>query len=1536
MSSKIDLSGSPYFDDSDERKSDHYRTLFRAGRSVQVRELNELQAALQRQIERFGDSIYRTGTIINGCNFVFHDVYPYAKLSDNDVDGVAIDVSLFEGLIATNQDGLTARVLKTEEGLESDNPDLNTIYVKYRNAGNNSNTQAFDAGDILTFSDIDEKIHSVEIDSAGVGFTNSDPLVFTSALVVNVTSGSFTNGEFVTQPSLGSNLQIVNINTTLKAGNGHIVLTLKPRDVDLANATASSTAWSVEANSSIRNSGNTAVGSVIELLGSGAAGDIVTDASGRVITTVITNEGEGYEVPPNVRIRSDDNTTGLSSLVLTAKNYLAKVAVANVSAATGNGYAFGVSRGIIYQKGFFVDVDRQTIVVSKYNQSPSNVAVGFDTVAEFITSDEDDRLLDQVTGEGNELAPGADRLKLTPTLVLLDSANAASNNDFLTLVEWSEGVPFLQRREPVYSRLAEELGRRTAETSGDFVIDQFLVTTRSPSNNDIEGSHHSVVVDPGTAYVLGKRVETVGNYTIDVPKSTTRFITRASVGLGYGPYVRVKEVAGLFQHATGAQVELRSVARAFLSNTAAGTASSVGSAGNLLGRARIRSMIRESGVPGDPGAVYRLYLFDIRMIAGRNFRDVRSVHYDSTYDGSADVVLETNPTTNNDIAILHERANSALVFASGFDSISDVLSANYSYRTIDQTTTFANTGLLTKTLTAPGEEFPWAGTLTSSDMSDLYVVPVAASLSFSANLTGTVTLNTTSANLVGVGTTFLSELDVGDWVRPYTNSTNFDVRRVTKIVNNTLIVLDANGAAAFSGVNFKRTFPRFIPIPFGTRSGLTANVDVLGTTLTLNLGAALEHSGTVNTALGVTIKRVDPEPVTKTAVRTRYVKLRLSNNDATHVGPWCLGVPDAFRLRGVYRSDSSTVNTNSRNVTDSFYLDPNQNEDFYDLSFLYRRPAGSYRTKSSDWLLVEFDYMTRPDDGYFTYQSYTGTTSVNTLTAQDSEALATLTTSLSSVEIPEVPTGKGRRLDLVGAIDFRPAVANTAAPAATDGAAPTNPPYTVGFGNTADPANDKRFPVPASVFRANLRIFETRFDSVYLYNDIPAVVQGTPARSKRDAVVPAIPPRGMRLYDIEVPAYPSFPEHHSRRLVTLRQTRRIEDKRVDQRQASVILNENSIEQYQPRRYTMRDIASLDNRLRAAEYYITLTLGETDIFKKSIPSSIDPTLNRFKYGFFVDSFSDTSLQAENNPAYAARVESDKFLTPDVLRIPIGYKGGTMMPNYVDWEVIKQTYATDEEAEPPGNTVHYHHHHHVMPDGSIVEEPDIHKGDPNFIHHHHFHQHKAPGPSKWEGTMRSRIINLSASVDKVERILTISAIVGIDCKGLKPSTQHYLYPLHPYEDNPPGTIQEETVKQFNKDWGDPLITRAEGDFGPQWNNAYDQGKAYQLLAELKIQFGLSGNDKVFQKGRVFDRIANQMKNVEFVVRTPERTGDFTGSNTAILNAPPAISWASSIPVFAYHYKVCNTTYEVEIPIDKATAKDWAMILALNGYPSGNVIL
>jgi len=75
-----------------------------------------------------------------------------------------------------------------------------------------------------------------------------------------------------------------------------------------------------------------------------------------------------------------------------------------------------------------------------------------------------------------------------------------------------------------------------------------------------------------------------------------------------------------------------------------------------------------------------------------------------------------------------------------------------------------------------------------------------------------------------------------------------------------------------------------------------------------------------------------------------------------------------------------------------------------------------------------------------------------------------------------------------------------------------------------------------------------------------------------------------------------------------------------------------------KRYTMRDIGRIENRLKNLEYYTSLNLLEIDAEKFQIKDS--DGFNRFKNGFIVDSFSGHGIGDTLNPDYGAAIDMNK--------------------------------------------------------------------------------------------------------------------------------------------------------------------------------------------------------------------------------------------------------------------------------------------------------
>ena len=361
MPLKIDLNRPDYWDDYDELK-DFYRMLFKSGVSVQMRELNQLQDYFQTQVERFADSTFTPGTIVAGCNFTFHKNYAYVKLPDVELDGTPVVPSNYVGkFIEDPASGLKAYIVNYQDGYELSDPDLKTVYVNYINAGTDTNTYSFVSGNNITVYDGTYPINEVDITAGGAGYSNNDQLIITSSLLVNVTSGTFSAADYLVNQATGANVYIVSANTT--AYDGYTLLQIRPRDADQTNASVNSTAWSFSLYDNVVNDGVTATGKIEKIIGQSAKGRIKTNSSGTVTDVIITNGGRNYTDKPTAVVKTSNSSVVVANLILDPKNFLAKMKIPTSSNVVGNGYAFSVSSGTVYQLGHFLRVEEQTVII---------------------------------------------------------------------------------------------------------------------------------------------------------------------------------------------------------------------------------------------------------------------------------------------------------------------------------------------------------------------------------------------------------------------------------------------------------------------------------------------------------------------------------------------------------------------------------------------------------------------------------------------------------------------------------------------------------------------------------------------------------------------------------------------------------------------------------------------------------------------------------------------------------------------------------------------------------------------------------------------------------------------------------------------------------------------------------------------------------------------------------------------------------------------------------------------------------------------
>lgn len=1227
---------SPYFDDYTSN-SNYYKVLFKPGVSVQARELNQLQTLLQAQVERFGDNIFKSGTILSGINFSYLPNYSYIKITDSQIDGQPVIPSGYVDYFVKSDLNLTARIVNSYAGLESKAPDLNTLYLQYVSSSNTDTANGnavytqFAPGQILTVFDQNYPLFHIDVNGGGKGFANSDTVVISSAIIVSGNTAAFTNGEILTSSSTGlPSVTISSINTTAIANT--TIIGVKPTTSDLTNPAKNANNWTLVAGYNVVGSSSGATANIVSLIGSGATALATTDSLGIVQTVTFSNSGQNYTYPPFVTIKSANTVADLSTLSLTPLNYKTKITVANAAVnAVGVGYAFGISGGVIYQKGFFLQVAPQVVLVSKYDTNPTGIVAGLETTESFVTALADESLYDNASNTTNYAAPGADRLNLTPILVTHESSTTGANAQFLALAEWNEGEPFRENKTTVYSNIGDEMARRTREAQGNFVIDPFEISTKERATAN--GTYIQAVVDPGLSYISGYRVSADYNTYLDVPRATTTLSqTGQSKTVNYGNYVFIKELAGLFNFKAGATVTFYDTAKAAITNSVIPTGTTFTPAGNAIGTARMRSLVLDTGNPGTPSCTYRLYLFDVQMNAGYSFRNVKGMYYtDGTNGGIADVVQITDPTSNVPIGVLNDTIIDQMMFPLGQNAIQAVTNVSHQYRTSSDTTLQISTsGQLSIGPLGTGLTFPYSdGVISSVEERDFIILPIANSQA-TANIAGSISFTATSNSTVvstvavGTGTAFATALSVGDFVKIANTAAANTVRQVVSIANNTYMTLSTNGAnSTITSANAILFYPAMYPLSLESRSGRTIIISGSSKTATLSLGVSTNT--TVNAIATYSVKKTNATPLTKTINRDLFVKLHTSNNVGGSTGPWSLGIPGIARLKKVYQGSNTTVNTASTDITKYFYINVGDDENAYRNGQLVLANKTGITLTANQFILVQFDaFTTSGSGGFFNIGSY----SINDTANLDSSAA-----TINTLEIPETKTKKGYYYDLRDTIDFRPYGANTANLSATVAGATVNPSNT--FSITA---TDQFFPTPDSTVTYDVSYYLPRKDTVTVDTNASfKYIVGVPA------LTPQAPPASstsLSLGTVLVPPYPSLPS------VLNAQTRRFASKQVGNDRSiytsrvsnyTVSTSFDTQSTQQPRRYTMADIGAIDKRLETVENKLIFNDIEKSIVSKVIPSGVTPTLNRFKNAYFVEPFDDFSRSATTNREYACSID-----------------------------------------------------------------------------------------------------------------------------------------------------------------------------------------------------------------------------------------------------------------------------------------------------------
>jgi hypothetical protein len=1199
MPQKTNLNVSPYYDDFD-KEDNYYRVLFKPGYPIQARELTGLQSILQNQIESFGSHLFKEGSMVIPGGITCDNAFTTIKVNP---DHLGIDVTVYLDALTTanNSRGVRVRgqssgivgslkgyLLPPEEGVE----DI-TLFVKYLDGGSDGETLQFSNGEILILEE-------------------------------NVTYG----------------------NTTLNSGDS-------------------------------------------------------------VITLVSSN-------------------------------------------STSTGYAVGVSKGVYFIRGVFVDVPNTQIVLDPYNNEPS-YRVGFDILEEIISSDDDSDLNDNAKGFTNYAAPGADRLKISVKLAkkqLLDF----NDTNFVELVKVDQGQIKKLQNKSEYSIIKDYFAKRTFDESGNYAVNPFRVTVANSLNNETgngglynDGQRTEqgnipnddlmcVKVSAGTAYVKGFDIDLVGSTVVDVEKPrTTKRVDGSLVPFAMGSLLKVNNVHGvpyinIGASVSGTQTTQSNIIELYNRRRDSGGAGpgTPGGGGQKIGEARVYWYGVSDAPYSTDSTEWDLYLFDIQtyttLYLSRSYTTtevplgsfVRGLSSGATGylaakpNASAFSLSQTSGTfLSGEQVIINEdpqlKIGVTTLIAYTIEDIKSVYQDSTTLNTSLQSDFFADTVLYERTppnfsitdkLTVSGGN---TGKVPGRFFSGTTGIKTEAIIRYQSGQTDpnfnritSVAADGSSIGLAAVGYAITSvcrsSVDNGDSVfslmEPkvlniissglYTNLPKINIasvdlssseltiskqitgRSTSATGSLTITTADAlDTSAGITSVFFESFDAERYSVHYsdGTTDRLTSSKFTLGPDGSSAIFTGL-RSNQNNVTVNVTLKKRQVANKSKDFIRSRQVSITRTSGISTQSGSTssglttskyyglrvedeeiCLNVPDVVNIRAVYESTNSSVpvldkltfatglsldvnaitgekivGDNSRavaqvvnkgsstiefvylnennfevgeavtfkessiiaviqditfgsyiNKTTNYILDKGHKNQYCDYSRIRRKSGSSIPSRQ---LLVVFDYykVSPGNSGdIFTVNSYTEERYAN--------------------DLPSVPNGT-RVSDI---LDFRPRVEEFNPDSATSS------PFA--FNSRSYESNFRYVVSPDETSFIGYSYYLPRIDLITInrFSEVE-VVKG---ESSDNPKAPILADDAMELAQISYPAYLFNP----------------------QKDPQILLRDN-------RRFTMRDIAKLEQRIENLEEVTSLSMLE--LKAQTLEVTDANGLNRFKSGFIVTSFRDKSL------------------------------------------------------------------------------------------------------------------------------------------------------------------------------------------------------------------------------------------------------------------------------------------------------------------------
>jgi len=392
---------------------------------------------------------------------------------------------------------------------------------------------------------------------------------------------------------------------------------------------------------------------------------------------------------------------------------------------------------------------------------------------------------------------------------------------------------------------------------------------------------------------------------------------------------------------------------------------------------------------------------------------------------------------------------------------------------------------------------------------------------------------------------------------------------------------------------------QYIDLTAGTSSVTCASA----TSMTIDLGGAVTvGGGSLDVRVYVNVLKTDASPVAKALVKDRYVKIDTSSHVNSTTGIYNLGLCDGYELQSVTAGTNSDYTTGQVDYTDQFRFINGQQDNFVGQAKIALKSTSSLNLTTNKYIVVKVSHFTQ------TISSATFHC-VDSYPVDDSSSPAANT--IRTENIPIYRSNIHGDFDLRNTIDFRPRVVDTATSTSTLGSASVNPTANEAIDR---PGNGLTNPVPVKTFTTDYNYYRGKNIRIVLDNDGAfRIIEGA---YSDDPTYPAEPEKCMTLATAELKPHPSLSP--------------VEAKRIGRPDLGC-----TIQQVTQKRFTMKDIGVLEQRIKNLEYYASLNLLESFAKDQTIVNSSG--IDRFKNGILVDPFTGHNVGAVLDPDYHIAID-----------------------------------------------------------------------------------------------------------------------------------------------------------------------------------------------------------------------------------------------------------------------------------------------------------